>query len=192
MGLSSLFLRCNIARQYSWTTQVVTALRCRYIYWTLNISCIISSSGSKPSNWTCLTSIPCGVWWWISTVPFMREGTITPKWTNHVQRSSKIGVLDNIDLKDTWFNPDLEEDPSATPIHDPSIAPENATFSKSVPHVQKGPASKGSSVSELFECPASKEVRNRSNFLIKFLSFKNNPKRPVVFHLLREKRDKNS
>ena len=25
----------------------------------------ISSSGYKPSNWSCLTSVSCGVWWWI-------------------------------------------------------------------------------------------------------------------------------
>ena len=36
-----------------------------------------------------------------STFPFMREGTITPNWTDIVHRSSQIGAAENIDLKYT-------------------------------------------------------------------------------------------
>ena len=65
IGLYSLCLRCKVARQYIWNSQVITPLTCRNIYWTLTISWSISSPGSKPSKWSCLTSISCGVWWWI-------------------------------------------------------------------------------------------------------------------------------
>ena len=34
-------------------------------------------------------------------VPFMREGTIPPNWTDIVQRRSQSGAPDNIDFKDT-------------------------------------------------------------------------------------------
>ena len=60
-----------------------------------------------------------------STVPFMREGKMPPNWTDLVQRRSQSGAPENIYLKETWFNPDLEEDPIETPSHDPSVAPEN-------------------------------------------------------------------
>ena len=35
-----------------------------------------------------------------STVSCMREGIITPSWTDLVQRISKSGAPDNIDIKD--------------------------------------------------------------------------------------------
>ena len=60
-----------------------------------------------------------------TTVPFMREGTIPPNFTDLVQRSSQSVAPENISLKDTWFKPDPGEDPSKTPIHEPSVAPEN-------------------------------------------------------------------
>ena len=77
-----------------------------------------------------------------STVPLMREGKIPPNWTDLVQRSSKIGSLDNSDLKDTWFTPDLEEDTSKNPRHEPSITQENNKQPQSEPHVQKSLVSK--------------------------------------------------
>ena len=43
------------------------------------------------------------------TVPFMREGTILPNWTDLVQRISQIYAPENIDLKGTWLTPDIEE-----------------------------------------------------------------------------------
>ena len=55
----------------------------------------------------------------------MREGTIPPNWTDLVHRISQSSAPDNIDLKDIWFTPDLEEDPSESPSHEPSVAPEN-------------------------------------------------------------------
>ena len=36
---------------------------------------------------------------------------MTPNFTYLVQGRSKIVAIDNIDLKYTWFAPDLEEDP---------------------------------------------------------------------------------
>ena len=44
-----------------------------------------------------------------STVPFMREGTIPLNWTDLVQHSSEIGAPEDIDPKDTWLYPDIEE-----------------------------------------------------------------------------------
>ena len=74
-----------------------------------------------------------------STVLFMREGTIPPNFTDLVQHISQRVAPDNIELKDTWFDPDLEVDPSETPSHEPSIAPENHNnmlmLLQSVPHV---------------------------------------------------------
>ena len=42
-----------------------------------------------------------------SIVPFMREGTIHPNWTDLVQRISKNVAPDNIAVKYTWFTPDI-------------------------------------------------------------------------------------
>ena len=74
------------------------------------------------------------------TAPFTREDTILPNWTYLVHRNSQSGEMDNIDLKDTWFTTDLEEDPSETPTNVPIVAPENninmITSSQSVTQVQ--------------------------------------------------------
>ena len=61
----------------------------------------------------------------LSTVLFTREGKISPNWTDLVQHISQSGVPENIDLKDTWFTPDPEEDPSKPPSPDTSIALKN-------------------------------------------------------------------
>ena len=42
------------------------------------------------------------------TVPFMREVTIPPNWTDLVHLISQSDAPDNIDFKDTWFIPDIE------------------------------------------------------------------------------------
>ena len=47
----------------------------------------------------------------------MREGTIPPNFTYLVQHSSQNGIPENVELKDTWFNPDLEQYPSKNPTH---------------------------------------------------------------------------
>ena len=60
-----------------------------------------------------------------STVSFKRYGTIPPNWTDLMLHRSQSGATDNIDLKDNWFNPDLEEGPIKTPSHKPIIAPDN-------------------------------------------------------------------
>ena len=84
-----------------------------------------------------------------------------------MQLSSQSSALENIDLKDNWFTPDLEEDPRKTPSHKMIVAPGNnnkiITSSQSEPHVQEIPTSKGASVSEVHERPASKGFRNTSN-----------------------------
>ena len=103
-----------------------------------------------------------------STVPFMREGKIPPNWIDLVYHSSQNYAPDNIDTKYNWFTPDLEEYPSETPSHEPSVAPENnnntITSSQSAPHVQESPASEGAHVSEVIKLLASEGVLNTSNW----------------------------
>ena len=53
---------------------------------------------------------------------------MNPNQTYIVQHRSQRFAPDNVDLKETWFNLDLEEDPGKTPIHKPSVAPDNATL----------------------------------------------------------------
>ena len=76
-----------------------------------------------------------------STVPFIREGTIPPNWTDIVQHSSQSGAPENIDLKDTWSTTNIEEDSSETQIHEQNVAPENnnkmVMLSHSKPHVEQ-------------------------------------------------------
>ena len=61
------------------------------------------------------------------TVPFMGEVTIPQNWIDIVQRSSQSGAPDNIDLKDTWFTPDCDQDPRETPSHKMIFTPYNVT-----------------------------------------------------------------
>ena len=42
------------------------------------------------------------------TVSFMMKGTIPPKFTDIVKRSSQDGALENVNLKDTWLTTDLD------------------------------------------------------------------------------------
>ena len=58
-----------------------------------------------------------------STVPFMREVTIPLNWTDLSKHSSQSGAPDNIDLRDNWSNPDLEEYPRKNPTYMPIVAP---------------------------------------------------------------------
>ena len=67
-----------------------------------------------------------------------------------MQRISQSGAQDNIDLKDTWFTPDLEEDPIENPTHVPIVTPESKV-------------SEGESVSEVIKHPFSEGVQNTSN-----------------------------
>ena len=77
----------------------------------------------------------------VSTNPLIREGTILPNCTDIGQRRSYSVPPDNIDLRDTWFNPYLEEDPIKNPIHEPIFVPYNnnktLTSSQSEPHVHE-------------------------------------------------------
>ena len=81
-----------------------------------------------------------------STFSFMREGTIIPNWTDIVQRISQRGALENIDIKDTWFTPDLEEYTRKTQRHEPSINPDNSKKTlmllQSKLHLHEGPERK--------------------------------------------------
>ena len=99
-----------------------------------------------------------------STVTFIREGKMPLNWTDFVQCSSQIISPENIDLKDTWFTPDLEEDPRKTPIHEPSVAPDNNNNMiaplQYVPHLREIPVIKGAPVSELIKYPSSEVVQN--------------------------------
>ena len=67
-----------------------------------------------------------------------------------MQRRSQSGAPENIDLKDTWFNPYLEEDPRNTPTRVLIVAPE-------------GPARKGVSISEVIKRSFSEGLQNTSN-----------------------------
>ena len=95
----------------------------------------------------------------------MIEGTIPPNWTDLVQCSSQSGAPHNIDLKDTFFTPDLEEDSRETPIHMPRVALENNNNTlmslQSQPHAQEILTSKGLSVSEVNKRPASEVDQNK-------------------------------
>ena len=88
-------------------------------------------------------------------VTFMREGTINPNCTYLVQCISQIYAPDNIDLKDTWLTPNIEEDPSYTPSDDPSVYLNNnnimLTSLQPVLNVQEIPSSEGAPVSEVME-----------------------------------------
>ena len=42
-----------------------------------------------------------------------------------MQHRSQIGATENIELKDTWFTPDIEENTCKTPTHVPRVAPLN-------------------------------------------------------------------
>ena len=84
-------------------------------------------------------------------VPFMREGTIPPNWIDIVQCSSQSSAMDNIDLKDTWFTPDIKEDTIETPRHKLRVVPENNNNTLMLPqyepHVQESLVIKGASAS---------------------------------------------
>ena len=166
MGLYSLCIGRKISSQYIQTAQVVTPFTCSDISWSLTISCRISSSGSRPRNWSCLTSISCGFLLLISTFLFMMEGTIPPNCTDVLQSILQSGTPQNIDMKYNWFTPDIEEDTREIPSHEPSIAPQNNNktliLPHSKPHVQEIPAIKGDPVSKVIKNPASDGVQNTS------------------------------
>ena len=79
-----------------------------------------------------------------------------------MQHISQIVAPENIDLKNTWFTPDLEKDPRKALTHMPRVTPETniniITLSKTVQQVPKSPVSKGASVSEVIKRPGSEVV----------------------------------
>ena len=97
----------------------------------------------------------------------MREGKISPNWTNIVQHRSQSGAPDNTDLKDTWFTPYLDEYLSEIPSHELIVAPDNnnntVTSSPYVPHAQESLSRKGYPVSEVIESKYSKGAQTTSN-----------------------------
>ena len=93
------------------------------------------------------------------TVPFMREGTMPPNWTDLVQRSSQSGAPENIDLKDTWFTIDPEENTRKTQVTSRASL-QMIIIKCSRRHgpnrmYKKSTASKGEPVSEVIKRPAS-------------------------------------
>ena len=85
-----------------------------------------------------------------STVPFIREVTIPPNWSDLVQCRSQSGAQENIELKDTWFTTYIDEDHTETPTHVPRVTP-------------KIPVSEGASVSEVIKYSVSYGVQKTSN-----------------------------
>ena len=83
----------------------------------------------------------------------MREGKIPQNWKDLVKLSSKNGAPENIDLKDNWFTPDLEEDTIDTPSHEPIVSPENNNSTlkslQSILHLKASTDSEGAYVSEV-------------------------------------------
>ena len=150
MGLSSLCLGWEIARQNRWTTQVLTLITCRYIYESFTISCRISIYGYKPSNWSCLTSFSCVFLWIIFNISIHEVRHNTTNWTDIVQRRSQSGAMENIYIKDNWFTSDIAESPSETPSQEPSVTQEKnnntLTPSKFVPNLQNSTAREGLSL----------------------------------------------
>ena len=96
----------------------------------------------------------------------MREVKIPPSWTYIVHCISQSFKPYNVDLKDTWFTPDLEKDTNKTPSHDPSVSSENnnkiLTPPQFEPHLQESLARKGASASEVHERPAFGGVQNKN------------------------------
>ena len=84
-----------------------------------------------------------------------------------MQLSSQSSALENIDLKDNWFTPDLEEYTSETPTYVPRVAPKNNrntfTLLQLIQQVQESPTSEGASLSEVINSPVSEGVQNKSN-----------------------------
>ena len=122
----------------------------------------------------------------------MREGTIPPNCTDIVRCRPQSGALDNIDLKDTWFTPDLEEYPIETLAHVPRVAPENnmnmIILLQFVQQVKESPFIEGESVSQVIKHPVSEGVRNTSN-LPKVIFSQQSSNVPSRLHLTREKKD---
>ena len=58
-----------------------------------------------------------------STVTFIREVTIPPSLIDLAKQISQSDATENIELKDIWFTPDLEDDTRETPRKQPSVIP---------------------------------------------------------------------
>ena len=97
-----------------------------------------------------------------STVPIMMADTIPLNWTDFVKCSSQSGAPDNMDLKDSWFTPDIEEDPSDNPTQVPRVTPESniniITSLQPVQPAQESPVNKGAPVSKAIEHPSYEGV----------------------------------
>ena len=124
----------------------------------------------------------------------MREVTIHPNWTYLVQSISQSGAPDNIDLKDTWFTPYLDEGPSKTPTHVPRVASENNKMwsyycsfynkYKKFQSLREHPSLKWWN----FHFPREFEIHQIHQ---KFVSLNNNLTCPVGCHLTREQKGSN-
>ena len=96
----------------------------------------------------------------------MREVKIPPSWTYIVHCISQSFEPYNVYLKDTWFTPDLDQDTSKTPSHEPSVSSENnnkmLTPPQFEPHLHESLVRKGVSASEVYEHPASGEFKTKN------------------------------
>ena len=107
MGLPSSCLVCKVTRQNIWIDLVVTlfTFRVPYFYSPLHAGSVDLVLNPETGHFSPQFHVVFD--YELYTVPFMREGTIPPNCKNIVQRISKIISPYNIDLKDTWFTPDV-------------------------------------------------------------------------------------
>ena len=131
--MSSFCLRCKIARQYIWNNQVVTPLMCRYIYYTLTISFGISSSGNKPINWSCLTSISYGFWWRIFNSPIYEGRHNTPKLDRYCATQLTDRRTGEYLPQGYLFHSRYWVGYQKTPINEPTVTPENNNKTPTLP-----------------------------------------------------------
>ena len=112
----------------------------------------------------------------------MREVVIPPNFKDLVKHISQSGAPENIDLRNTWFDPYFKKYPSETPNHLTRVATENnrnmITSFQSVKKVPEILLSEGASVSEVIEFAFSEGVENKSNLPKKNL-LNNHPACPV-------------
>ena len=116
--MSSLWFGCNITRQHIWIVQVGNSLTYRDLTWSLTILCSVGSSGTQPSHWSCLSPITCGAWWKVFQSPINEGRQKTPNWVDLAHRRSHSGAPENTDIKDTYFNQDLDKNPRK--LHSPN------------------------------------------------------------------------
>ena len=108
MGLSSMCLGFNISRQHIWIPKWEP--RSHSVIYLVR-SPFHAGSGDlvlKPATGYVSRQFHVVFSDELYKVPFIREGTIPPNWIDILQYISQSNTLENIDLKNTWFTPDLD------------------------------------------------------------------------------------